>query len=116
MEDGQTWEEYEAQYNATRAAALDALTPRWGVKGHRGHNTHDGVAYRFDLTFGRLAGCGRVVATVEDEGRGGSPLIYWTDGRDSAFERAFMDEAHALFGDGWVIDSMVDIILTSHGK
>lgn len=104
-------DDWEAEYKALEAAADRALAPGWGVRRYRGHNTHDGVAYAFTLTLD-----GKPVAEVEDEGRGGAPMLWWHEVRGAA-GAAWEAAAEAVPGGGWMGQEMlVDALLRRNGK
>ena len=100
---------FKAQYEAAMRAAIDALDPRWGVRGYQAHATRDGVAYVFTLTDS-----GMEVAWVEDEGRGGGPRIDF--GLNRTIEEQYLTEARRLFPDAGVPqEDMVEALLQKTG-
>ena len=108
----ESYEDFVKRYNAERAAAALAIDPAWGMRAFKGHNTRDGYAYVFRLTL-----YGKVVAWVEDEGRGGSVFVGFNDGRNSPTALRWNAEAERLFpNDGGAEERLVDAILTKAGK
>jgi hypothetical protein len=62
-------------------------------------------------------GEGKVVAWVEDEGRGGSPHIDFAEGCRTVERSCWMAEAHRLFpDDGGAEERVVDALLMKVGK
>lgn len=105
------FDEWERKYNEMMAAAVAALSPRWGVKGYKAHQTSDGVAFVFTLTDGD-----KPVAWVEDAGQGGGPWAQWQD-RESMSALAFGEESVRLFpGEFSPSELLIEAILQKAGK
>jgi hypothetical protein len=109
------WDEaaWEREYEAiiAKAKAGIAERDRWGITGYKAHQTHDGVAFA-----ARITDAGKVVGWIEDEGRGGGPIIYWDDVR-SASAKAWDQMVEDLFpGDGMGGEHLIEALLQQEGK
>lgn len=75
-----TYESFLAEYNRRIDEAAKAISADWALTGYRGHNTLNGVAWT-----ARLRRNGKIVAIVEEAGRGGDTLVAFKGGwRDPA--------------------------------
>lgn len=99
-----------AEYFTEMREAGAKMSPRWGVTDYSELDMGNGLAYTFRITDN-----GTVVAHVVNEGRGGADLIQWEGGIRNPTAQEFESEAHVLFGDGWVQDSMVSALLLRSG-
>lgn len=68
-----TYEEVDKYWDSTIARLKAEFPSEWSITGYKGHGTHDGVAWVAKLRLN-----GKVVAYLEDSGRGGGTDIgFW---------------------------------------